>query len=242
MRLGFLASHGGSNMQAIIDACRRGRLDAEPCVVISNNSRSGALRRADAADIPSYHLSERTHPDGDALDRAILDALERHGVSLVVLGGYMRKLGPATISRFRSRIVNVHPALLPKFGGRGFYGKAVHEAVLASGDRVTGATIHLVDEQIDHGPIIAQREVQVLDGDRADTLAERVSAVEHRLYVATLRRIVSGDIDLDALWQARRRRRRRIVSGYIDLDARRQARRRRIVSGYIDLDALGRSQ
>ena len=196
--LGFLASHGGSNMQAVIDACREGRLEAEPRVVISNNSRSGALRRASEAGIPHYHVSTVTHPDDDARDRAMVDILERHGVDLVVLGGYMKKLGPQTISRFRNRIVNVHPALLPKFGGRGFYGIAVHEAVLGSGDGVTGPTIHLVDEQIDHGAVLAQSRVAVLKGDTAGTLAERVLAVEHKLYVETLRRIASGEIDLDA--------------------------------------------
>ena len=128
----------------------------------------------------------------------MVDILERHGVDLVVLGGYMKKLGPQTISRFRNRIVNVHPALLPKFGGRGFYGIAVHEAVLGSGDGVTGPTIHLVDEQIDHGAVLAQSRVAVLKGDTAGTLAERVLAVEHKLYVETLRRIASGEIDLDA--------------------------------------------
>ena len=185
-------------MQAVIDACREGRLEAEPRVVISNNSRSGALRRADEADIPRYHVSTVTHPGDDARDRAIVDILERHGVDLVVLGGYMKELGPQTIARFRNRIVNVHPALLPKFGGRGFYGIAVHEAVLASGDSVTGPTIHLVDEQIDHGAVLAQSRVAVLKGDTAETLAERVLEVEHSMYVETLRRIASGDIDLDA--------------------------------------------
>ena len=196
--LGFLASHDGSNMQAVIDACREGRLAAEPWVVISNNSRSRALRRASEAGIPHYHVSTVTHSDDDARDRAMVDILERHGVDLVVLGGYMKKLGPQTISRFRNRIVNVHPALLPKFGGRGFYGIAVHEAVLGSGDGVTGPTIHLVDEQIDHGAVLAQSRVAVLKGDTAGTLAERVLAVEHKLYVETLRRIASGEIDLDA--------------------------------------------
>ena len=185
-------------MQAVVDACREGRLDAEPRVVISNNSRSRALRRAADAGVPRYHVSTVTHPDDDARDQAIVDILERHGVDLVVLGGYMKELGPQTIARFRNRIVNVHPALLPKFGGRGFYGIAVHEAVLASGDSVTSPTIHLVDEQIDHGAVLAQSRVAVLKGDTAETLAERVLEVEHSLYVDTLRRIASGEIDLDA--------------------------------------------
>ena len=185
-------------MQAVVDACREGRLDAEPRVVISNNSRSRALRRAADAGVPRYHVSTVTHPDDDARDRAIVDILERHGVDLVVLGGYMKELGSETIARFRNRIVNVHPALLPKFGGRGFYGIAVHEAVLAAGERVTGATIHFVDGQIDHGPVLGQRRVAVEEGDTPETLAERVLAVEHSLYVDTLRRIASGEIDLDA--------------------------------------------
>ncbi len=185
-------------MQAVIDACRDGRLSAEPRVVISNNSRSRALRRADDAGIPHYHVSTVTHPADDVRDRAIVGILERHGVDLVVLGGYMKKLGPATISRFRNRILNVHPALLPRFGGRGFYGIAVHEAVLASGERVTGATIHLVDEQLDHGAVLAQRRVAVQEDDTPEALATRVLAVEHSLYVDTLRRIASGEIDLDA--------------------------------------------
>ncbi len=185
-------------MQAVIDACRAGRLNAEPRVVISNNSRSMALRRAADAGIPRYHVSTVTHPDDDDRDRAIVDILERHGVDLVVLGGYMKELGPETIARYRDRIVNVHPALLPKFGGRGFYGLAVHEAVLASGDRVTGATVHLVDEQLDHGAVLAQHSVAVEEGDTPETLAERVLAVEHSLYVDTLERIASGEIDLEA--------------------------------------------
>ncbi len=185
-------------MQAIIDACREGQVNADPRVVISNNSRSRALRRAADACIPRYHVSTVTHPGDDARDLAIVDTLEKHGVDLVVLGGYMKELGPRTIARFRNRIVNVHPALLPKFGGRGFFGLAVHEAVLASGDAVTGATIHLVDEQIDHGTVLAQQTVAVEEGDTPETLAERVLAVEHSLYVDTLRRIASCEIDLDA--------------------------------------------
>jgi phosphoribosylglycinamide formyltransferase-1 len=196
LRLGFLSSHGGSNMQAIIDACREERLYAELRVAISNNSRATALERARAAGIPSYHLSGNTHPDAAALDGAILEVLERHGVNLVVLAGYMKKLGPRTIARYRGRILNIHPALLPKFGGQGMFGQNVHAAVLAAGERVTGVTVHLVDEEYDHGPTIAQAEVPVLDGDTAESLAARVLAQEHALYVDTLRRISRGEIEL----------------------------------------------
>lgn len=199
VRLGFLVSHGGSNMQAIIDAWKEGRLHAEPAVVISNNSASGGMERARQEGIPAIHLSAATHPDPSDLDAAIARALEAHGVDLVILAGYMKLLGPRTLSRYRGRILNVHPALLPKYGGKGFYGKRVHEAVLAAGERVTGATIHLVDERYDEGPIIAQSQVPVLAGDDADTLAARVLETERRLYVETLERIVQGEIGLDAL-------------------------------------------
>ena len=202
LRLGFLSSHGGTNMQAIIDACRSGRLEAEPCVVISNNSGSAALERAKGEGIPYYHLSGKTHPQPERLDAAIADALSLHGVTLVVLAGYMKLLGPRTVSGYRGRIVNIHPALLPKHGGRGLYGLAVHEAVVAARESVTGVTIHLVDEQYDQGPIVAQTEVPVLEGDTADALSERVLKREHQFYVETLQRIAAGEIDLDGLSRA----------------------------------------
>lgn len=198
-RLGFLASHGGSNMQAIIDACKEGRLHAQPAVVISNNSESTALERARREGIPGYHLSSATHPDPAELDAAITHTLEEHGVDLVILAGYMKLLGPQTLARYRGRILNIHPALLPKFGGKGLYGKKVHEAVLAAGERVTGVTIHLVDERYDAGPIIAQREVPVMEGDTVDSLADRVLEREHELYAETIEKIVQGEIDLDAV-------------------------------------------
>src|SRR5512139_567576 len=196
LHLGFLASHGGSNMQAIIDACKQGQLDAALCVVVSNNSESMALQRARKAGIPAYHISAVTHP-GAGEDGEILRVLRRHGVDTVILAGYMKQIGPQTLAAYRGRILNIHPALLPKFGGRGMYGKRVHEAVLSAGERVTGVTIHVVDDLYDHGRILAQREVPVREGDTADSLAERVLQEEHRLYSETLRRIAAGEIVLD---------------------------------------------
>ena len=192
----MLASHGGTNLQAIIDSCRSGAIDGEVRVVISNNSRSLALERARRANIPACHLSGSAHPDPDRLDEAIAETLQRHGVQLVALAGYMKMLGPRTLDAYRNRILNVHPALLPKFGGRGMYGERVHEAVLASGDSVTGVTVHLVDEEYDHGPIVTQTQVPVLPGDTPDTLAARVLEQEHVLYPSTIQRIAAGEIDL----------------------------------------------
>jgi len=196
MNLGFLASHRGSNMQAVIDACRAGTLPATPAVVICNNRDAEALERARREHIPACHLSSATHPDPAALDRAIADALARHGVEVVLLAGYLKKLGPETIARYRGRILNVHPALLPRFGGQGMYGARVHEVVLASGARETGVTIHLVDEEYDHGAIVAQCRVPVVPGDTAETLAARVLQREHRFVVETLTAIATGALSL----------------------------------------------
>ena len=199
LRLGFLASHNGSNMQAILDACKTGRLDARGAVVISNNSESGALARARQEHIPAFHLSSHTHPGPGALDQAICAALTRHEVEAVCLAGYMKRLGPQTLAAYRGRVLNIHPALLPKFGGEGFYGRAVHQAVLAAGEKESGPTVHLVDEEYDHGPVLAQARVPVLEGDTPDTLAARVLEQEHRLYAETLQKIASGEIVLEGL-------------------------------------------
>ena len=181
-------------MQAIINACTAGTLAAAPCVVISNNSQSGALARARQANMAAYHLSERTH--GEALGGAILAALQRHGVEVICLAGYMKKLGAEVLAAYEGRILNIHPSLLPKFGGQGMYGMRVHEAVLAAGERESGATVHLVNEEYDQGRVLAQEKVAVKAGDTPEALQERVLAVEHRLYAATLARIAAGDLKI----------------------------------------------
>jgi len=198
MNIGFLASHGGSNMQAIIDACKSGKLQATPAVVISNNSDSGAIARAETEGIPYYYLSGKTHPEPEELDRAILETFLRHSVDIIVLAGYMKKLGPKTLSRFRGRILNIHPALLPKYGGKGMYGIRVHEAVIAAGEKESGVSIHFVDENYDTGTIIAQTRVPVMPDDTPETLAARILVQEHILYPATLQRIVTGEIPLSS--------------------------------------------
>jgi phosphoribosylglycinamide formyltransferase-1 len=198
LRLGFLASHGGSNLQAILDAIGDGRLEAQARIVVSNNSGSLALERARAAGVPALHLSSQTHPGPEALDRAIAQALLLHGTELVVLAGYMRKIGQALLAAYPRRIVNIHPALLPKHGGLGMFGIHVHEAVLAAGERETGATVHLVNAEYDRGPTLAQARVPVEPGDTPETLQQRVLATEHRLYAETLQRIATGEIELDS--------------------------------------------
>ncbi len=200
LRLGFMASHGGSNVQAILDACREGRLDAEPRVVISNNSDAMVLDRAMAARVPAFHLSAHVHPDPGRLDEAILETLEKYQVNVVVLAGYMKKLGPKTLARYRGRVLNIHPALLPKFGGKGMYGERVHAAVLESGDKEDGVTVHLADAEYDRGKILAQKKVPVRPGDTVETLGARVLEAEHAIYVETLGRIAAGEIKLEGLF------------------------------------------
>ncbi|MDX2109597.1 MAG: phosphoribosylglycinamide formyltransferase [Verrucomicrobiota bacterium] len=184
--LGVLASHGGSNLQAILDACAMGRINARVAVVISNNGNALALERARQAGVPVAVINGKTHPDDTLRDQALCGKFRSHGVEIIALAGYMKRLGSDTLNHYRGKILNVHPALLPKFGGQGMYGHYVHEAVLAAGEIETGATIHLVDEVYDHGAIVAQARVPVLKDDTAATIAARVLVAEHRLYVETL--------------------------------------------------------
>ncbi len=196
MKIGFLASHGGSNVQAIIEACKDGSLQASPAVVISNNRDSGVLARAAAEGLPRYHLSSKTHVSAADLDAAILKALADHEANIIVLAGYLKKIGPRVLSHFAGRILNIHPALLPKFGGRGMYGKNVHAAVLAAGETETGVSIHLVDAEYDTGPVIAQARVPIEPADTPETLAARVLRREHTFFAEILQKIVLGEIVL----------------------------------------------
>jgi len=196
INLGFLASHRGTNMQAIIDTCKQGALPANPAVVISNHLDSGALARARAEAIPAYHLSDKTHADLTALDAVIAATLKRHNVELVVLAGYMKKIGPVTLAAFPGRVINIHPGLLPEYGGQGMYGMRVHEAVVAGEEKESGVTIHVVDAEYDTGPILAQKKMAVMPDDTAATLAERILALEHSFYTETIGKIISGEIRL----------------------------------------------
>jgi phosphoribosylglycinamide formyltransferase-1 len=196
MNIGILASHNGSNAQAIIDACKAGLLQAVPAVIISNNSNSGAIIRAKQEGIPFYHLSQTIHPQPEKLDQAILDSLHKHNVDIVVLAGYMKKLGPKTLASFKGTILNIHPSLLPKFGGRGMYGIHVHEAVIAAKEKETGVSVHILEDEYDTGPVIAQAKIPVLPNDTPETLQAKVLELEHSFLPKTLQKIVSGDIIL----------------------------------------------
>lgn len=196
LNIGILASHGGSNLQAIVDACKSEIIIATPVVVISNNSKSGALRRAKNEGIPCFHISKSLYDDDNEVDYQITQKLLLYEVDLIVLAGYMKRLGELIMSTFKDRIVNVHPSLLPKFGGKGMYGIKVHESALEAGEHKTGVTIHKVQGEYDRGTILAQAEVQIRENDTPSSLRDRVLIVEHELYVETLREISLGGIKL----------------------------------------------
>jgi phosphoribosylglycinamide formyltransferase 1 len=196
LRIGVLASHEGTTLQCIIDACASGRIDGRVVAVISNNSGSGALRRAAAAGVETFHLSSATHSSGDALDAAICAALQRARADVVFLAGYMKRLGPTTLAAFPARILNTHPALLPKFGGHGMFGDRVFEAVLAAGESESGASVHLVDAEYDTGAVVRQERVPILPGDTLESLKVRVQACEREAVVRTLAAVASGELVL----------------------------------------------
>lgn len=196
LRLALFASHNGSNIQEIINACKKKELHAILCIIISNNSESKVLKRAKEERIPFRHLSSKTHPDLNDLDTGILETLKKYNVNLIILAGYMKKLGPKVLKNYKSRILNIHPALLPKYGGKGMYGNYVHEAVLQAKEKETGVTIHIVDEDYDTGRIINQIKVPVFESDAVEILSRRVLEQEHKIYVDTLNKIYEGKIKL----------------------------------------------
>ena len=201
LRIGVLASGEGTTLQAIIDACAQRRINGRVVAVISNNSASGALRRAAAAGIETLHLSSTTHPGGDALDTAICEALQRTRAEVIFLAGYMKRLGPRTLAAFPARILNTHPALLPKFGGQGMFGDRAYEAVLAAGESESGASVHLVEAEYDTGAVLRQARVPVLPGDTIESLKARVQACEREAVVQTLAAIARGELNPGEGWR-----------------------------------------
>ncbi len=195
-RLGILVSGRGSNMMAIVDACERGDISASVDLVISNNKDSLALVSAREKNIKTAHIGSSTYPDPDALDMAMTDVLNEHNIDLVLLAGFMKKIGPKMLSSYRGRIINIHPSLLPKFGGKGMFGDNVHRAVIAAGEKESGATIHLVDGEYDEGAILAQETVSIAPDETSESLAAKVLKVEHVLFAETIQKIIDGSIIL----------------------------------------------
>ncbi|HPK72017.1 MAG TPA: phosphoribosylglycinamide formyltransferase [Vicinamibacterales bacterium] len=190
--IGVLISGRGSNLQAIIDAIRGGRLDARIAVVISNRADAYGLERARAAGIETLVRDHKAWPTREAYEAALVGELRAREVGLVCLAGFMRLLGPTFVGAFPNRILNIHPALLPSFPGMHAQRQAVEHGV-----KISGVTVHLVDTTLDGGPIVMQAAVPVLDDDTEDTLADRILAEEHRVYPEAIARVIAGGWRID---------------------------------------------
>jgi phosphoribosylglycinamide formyltransferase-1 len=196
LKIACLASGGGTNLQALIDNIESGRLDVRIVAVISNVPGAGALARAQKHRLPCFVVNNKEYASRQLFDRELAAIIDRQEAQLICLCGFMRIFSPFFIDHYPGRIINIHPALLPAYGGKGFYGHKVHEAVLASGEKVSGCTVHFVDQEVDHGPIILQRSVPVLPEDTVDTLADRVLKEEHLAYSQAIGMIARGELEI----------------------------------------------
>ncbi|OGS57131.1 MAG: phosphoribosylglycinamide formyltransferase [Euryarchaeota archaeon RBG_19FT_COMBO_56_21] len=196
IRIGVLASGGGTNLQAIIDACDRGEIDGDVVVVISNVSEALALERARKHRIAAFAFPHKGIPR-EQHEQEIIDCLEQHKVDLVCLAGYLRMMTPLIIRKYAGRMMNTHPALLPSFGGSGMHGLNVHQAVITYGCKVSGCTIHFVTEEVDGGQIILQKSVPVLENDTPEALQERVLKEEHKLFPRAIELFARGKLKIE---------------------------------------------
>ncbi len=189
-RLAFFASYNGSAARAITAAAKRHDIAGTPVLLIVNNPDAGALAWAQSEGLLTLTINAKTHNDVDA---AIAQALQEHSIDLVCCSGYMKLIGPKTIAAMQGNIWNVHPALLPAYGGQGMYGRHVHEAVFAAKDKQTGITLHQVDGEYDHGRIIAQKIIPLSEADTPEKIEEKVKAAEPDFYVETLAAYLISD-------------------------------------------------
>ncbi|NQV72697.1 phosphoribosylglycinamide formyltransferase [bacterium] len=193
MRIAIFASGGGSNFQSIVDATVTGNLDAQVVLCVASKAGIGVIDRATRHKIPVFVLNGSVEDNLSEL----LHVLAAHRVSFIALAGFMKKIPQELISEYPNQIANIHPALLPSFGGAGMYGMHVHRAVLAAGESHSGATVHLVDAEYDSGPIILQESVPVLGSDSPESLAKRVLETEHHIYPKALQLFATGRIRID---------------------------------------------
>ena len=189
-KIAVLVSGSGTNLQAIIDSAQNKTLeDSEITIVISNKQDAYALKRAENANIKTLFINPKDFKTKEDYDQKLVEAINSHNIDLIVLAGYMRILTEVFVSAFPNKIINIHPALLPAFGGKGMYGEKVHKAVLESGVKESGCTVHFVTTKVDAGPIITQKKVPVVAGDTVDTLRKRVLEQEHKLLVEAIQKV-----------------------------------------------------
>jgi phosphoribosylglycinamide formyltransferase-1 len=193
MKIAFLASHNGSAARAITQACQSKTLKAAPALLISNNPDSKAISWAKEFDLKTAVINARNAQDPD---QTIANLFSDHEIDLAVCSGYMKLIGPKTIEAVHGAILNTHPALLPRHGGKGMYGRHVHQAVFDGKDAETGVTIHLVDGEYDHGRVVAQKRIALSGNETVEQIEEKVKAAEPDFYIETLQKILSGDLSL----------------------------------------------
>ena len=196
MNIAIFASGSGSNAEAIMKAQKEGRLSAKIGLVVTNKAKAGVIQRAAAYNAPYVALNNKDFSNEEEYVDSLIYALDEKNIDFVVLAGYLQLIPARLVEKFRNRITNIHPALLPSFGGKGYYGHKVHEAVLDAGCKVSGVTVHIVDEKYDRGPIISQKSVPVFDDDSAKSLAERILVEEHKIYPATLQLFAEGRVEV----------------------------------------------
>lgn len=192
----FFASGSGSNVEAIIQNIESGIIKANPAAIITNNSGAGVIQKAKARKIPYYHISSVTHTDIQERTNFLLDILKKCDTDLIILAGYMKKIPDEIIKAYENRILNIHPALLPEFGGKNMYGMNVHKAVIESGRKISGATVHIVNSEYDRGRILAQKKVEVKIDDTPESLQKRVLKAEHKLYSEVISKIISDNMSM----------------------------------------------
>lgn len=186
IKIAVLASGGGTNLQSIIDATKSGQIKGRVSLVISDQEDAYALKRAEKNDIKNYYVPKEDR------NRKILELLNNHKIDLVVLAGYLKILSSDIIKAYPKKIINIHPSLIPKYCGKGYYGERVHQKVLENKEKITGATVHYVDEGIDTGDIIRQEQVPVMDTDDVKVLGKRVLKIEHKILVEVIEKISKG--------------------------------------------------
>jgi formyltetrahydrofolate-dependent phosphoribosylglycinamide formyltransferase len=203
-KIAVFASGRGSNFAAILEQIKLGKIQGQVMCVLSDHVHPPVFDIAQEHRIPTHWVNRKQFSDAADYARFLIDLLESYRVELIILAGYLKLIPAPLVARFRNAIVNIHPALLPNFGGKGYYGLKVHEAVIRSGVKITGVTVHFVDEHYDNGQIIVQEKVAVLAEDKPETLARRVLEVEHRLYPDVVRAICNEEIFIKngkTVWQ-----------------------------------------
>ena len=193
-KIAVFISGGGTNLQSLIDAAGDGRLSAKIMLVISSRSDAFGLERARREGIDTFVFKSKDYASSEDAELKLLGILDKYSIDFIALAGYLKMIPLSLIRKYKYRITNIHPALLPKYGGKGMYGHFVHEAVIASGDRESGATVHLVDEIYDHGKILKQERAPVLPGDTPESLAERILHIEHKIYPIALENLIRGKL------------------------------------------------